>query len=165
MARKVFFSFHYEPDNWRAAQVRTMGVIEGDSPVSDNAWEQVTNGGGAAIEKWIAAEMAGKSCAVVLIGSGTAGRKWISHEISKAWNDKKGVLGIYIHNLKNSDKQQSYKGGNPFDYVTLTASGTQLSTMVSVYDPPFTDSTQVYNHIKTNLAAWVESAIVARTNN
>jgi MTH538 TIR-like domain (DUF1863) len=165
MPRKVFFSFHYEPDNWRAAQVRTMGVIEGDAPVSDNSWEEVTKGGDPAIEKWIAAEMAGKSCAVVLIGSGTAGRKWISHEISKAWNDNKGVLGIHIHNLKKSNRQQSYKGSNPFDHVTFTATGAKLSTLVSVYDPPFSHSTQVYDHIKSNLATWVEAAIIQRANN
>lgn len=29
MARRVFTSFHYVPDNWRASQVRNMGKIEG----------------------------------------------------------------------------------------------------------------------------------------
>lgn len=38
MARRVFFSFHYKPDNWRAAQVRNAGVVEGNTPVSDNDW-------------------------------------------------------------------------------------------------------------------------------
>ena len=28
MARRVFFSFHYKPDNSRAAQVRNMGMVE-----------------------------------------------------------------------------------------------------------------------------------------
>lgn len=32
MARKVFFSFHYQPDNWRVSQVRNIGVIEGNQP-------------------------------------------------------------------------------------------------------------------------------------
>ena len=79
MARKVFYSFHYTPDNWRAAQVRQMGVIEGDAPCSDNDWEKVTKGGDDAIKKWIAGQMSGKSCVVVLIGNDTAGRKWINH--------------------------------------------------------------------------------------
>ena len=84
MARKVFFSFHYKPDNSRAAQVRNMGVIEGNKPVSDNDWETVTGGGDAAIKKWIAGQLNGKSCAVVLAGSAAANRKWINHEIGKA---------------------------------------------------------------------------------
>jgi hypothetical protein len=165
MARKVFYSFHYNPDNWRASQVRQMGVIEGDAPVSDNDWEKVTKGGDDAIKNWITRQMSGKSCAVVLIGADTAGRKWITHEIVKAWDDKKGVLGIYIHNLKNTDQKQSTKGGNPFDHVTLGANGPKLSSVVKAYDPPYSDSTQVYAHIKNNLSDWVEAAITIRNAN
>ena len=39
MARKCFYSFHYQPDNVRASQVRNIGAIEGNQPVSDNDWE------------------------------------------------------------------------------------------------------------------------------
>ena len=46
MARRTFYSFHHKPDNWRASQVRNMGVIEGNRPVSDNDWEQIKKGGG-----------------------------------------------------------------------------------------------------------------------
>jgi hypothetical protein len=95
VARKVFFSFHYLPDAWRASQIRNMGVLEGNPPVSDNQWETIVGGGDAAIERWIDAQMSGRSCAIVLIGSATAGRKWITYEISKAWNDGKGVVGIH----------------------------------------------------------------------
>ncbi len=51
MARRCFYTFHYKPDNARAAQARNMGVIAGNAPVSDNAWETVTKGGDAAIRK------------------------------------------------------------------------------------------------------------------
>jgi hypothetical protein len=30
MAHRVFFSFHYKPDCWRASQVRNMGVVDGN---------------------------------------------------------------------------------------------------------------------------------------
>jgi hypothetical protein len=83
MARKVFYSFHYKPDNSRAAQVRNIGVLEGNNPVSDNQWETITRGGDAAIERWIANQMQGRSCTIVLIGQNTANRKWINHEIIK----------------------------------------------------------------------------------
>jgi hypothetical protein len=39
MARKVFFSFYYDGDGWRASQVRNMGALEGNAPCSDNDWE------------------------------------------------------------------------------------------------------------------------------
>ena len=38
-------------------------------PVSDNDWEKVTKKGDAAIKKWIADLMHGRSCTVVLVGS------------------------------------------------------------------------------------------------
>jgi len=162
MARKVFFSFHFKPDNWRAAQVRNAGVVEGNAPVSDNDWEAIKRGGDAAIQRWIDTQLEGKSCAVVLIGSGTAGRKWITHEISKAWNEGKGVVGVYVHNLKDASGNQSAKGANPFDYVTMKRDGATLSSIVKVYDPPYWISTQVYDHIKNNIDAWVEEAIRIR---
>ncbi len=164
MARRVFYSFHYKPDNWRASQVRNMGVIEGNRPCSDNDWESITKGGDEKIKKWIAEQLDGKSCAVILIGANTAGRKWINHEIVKAWNDKKGVVGVYAHNLQDSDKKQSPKGSDPFASIKDGDSGKMLSAIVKAYDPPYTTSTSVYNHIKDSLATWVEEAITIRNN-
>jgi hypothetical protein len=43
----------------------------------------------------------GRTCLVVLIGSLTARRKWVKYEIEQAWNAGPGVVGIYIHNLKD----------------------------------------------------------------
>jgi len=164
MARRTFFSFHYKPDNWRASQVRNMGVIEGNAPVSDNEWESITRGGDEAIKRWIDGQLEGKSCAIVLIGTNTAGRKWIKYEIEKSWNDGKGLLGIYIHNLKDKDGNQSAKGQNPFDDLTMKRDNQRLSSIVKAYDPPYYTSTYVYDHIKNNLASWVEEAISIRNN-
>ena len=75
MKRRSFFSFHYKPDAWRAAQVRNMGMVDGNNPVSDNDWETITQGGDAKIKKWIADQLDGRSCTIVLVGSNTAGRK------------------------------------------------------------------------------------------
>lgn len=162
MERRAFYSFHYKPDNWRASQVRNMGVVEGNRPVSDNDWETIKKGGDAAIKKWIDGQLNGKSVAIVLIGEKTAGRKWIKYEIKKAWEDGKGVLGIYIHNLKDKDGNQSSKGRNPFDDFTIN--GVSLAKIVKAYDPPFSTSKYVYDHIKENLADWIEKAIEIRGN-
>ena len=162
MARKVFFSFHYKPDNWRGSQVRNIGAVEGNQPCSDNDWEEITKGGDEAIEKWIVGQLSGKSCAVVLIGSGTAGRKWINFEIKQAWDSKKGVLGIYVHNLKDSNEKQSTKGANPFASFTLSEGKTALSSIVKAYDPPFASSLNVYGYIKDNISDWIEEAIIIR---
>ena len=161
--RRTFFSFHYKPDNWRASQVRNMGVVEGNEPVSDNDWETVTKGGDAAIRRWINDQMRGKSCAIILIGSNTSGRKWIKYEIEKAWNDGKGVVGIYIHNLQEQQRRPVAQRSEPF--LQLHRKRKRLSNIVKSYDPPYKRSTNVYAHIKDNIADWVEEAIRIRSRN
>lgn len=162
MARKAFYSFHFQPDNWRASQVRNIGVVEGNKPASDNDWEALKRRGDAGIQKWIDDQLYGRSCAVVLIGSKTAGRKWIDCEIKKAWSDNKGVLGVFVYNLKDSAGAQSTKGSNPFDDFTVGDTGKKVSSLVKAYDPPYTSSTNVYQHISDNLADWIEKAIEIR---
>ena len=164
MARRAFYSFHYIPDCSRAAQIRNMGVIEGNVPASDNDWEAVKKGGDAAIQRWIDGQLDGKSCAVVLIGANTAGRKWIKYEIETAWNAGKGVVGIYIHGLKDFDGEQCSQGRNPFDDFTMKRDNAKLSSFVKAYNPPYFDSKQVYAYIKNNLADWLDEAILIREN-
>jgi hypothetical protein len=164
MARKVFYSFHFKPDNWRVSQVRNIGAIEDNKPAPDNDWEAIKASGDQAIKSWINNQMKGRTCAIVLIGEKTAGRKWIEYEIKKSWNDGKGLLGIYIHNLKNKDGEQSNKGKNPFDGFTVGDNKKTLSSIVKTYDPPSSTSTKVYEYIKENLETWVGTAIDIRNS-
>jgi len=165
MARRCFYSFHYKPDSFRASQVREIGAIEGNSPVSDNDWEAVTGGGDPAIERWIAGQMKERSCTIVLVGSDTADRKWINYEIKKSWNDGMGVVGIHIHGLKHSDGKVSTKGGNPFDYVNLTGSFYKLSSFVKCFNPKGGTSKEKYAWISKHLSNAVEEAVKIRKAN
>ena len=81
MARRVFYSFHYKPDVHRAAQVRNIGMVEGNRPASDNDWESIKRGGDVAIKRWIDNQLIGRTCTIVLVGLETANRKWINYEI------------------------------------------------------------------------------------
>lgn len=103
MKRQVFFSFHYSEDIWRVGQVRNMGIVESQRLFSDNGWEKVRLKSDSAIKAWIDSEMKMRSCVVVLIGNKTASRKWVQYEIEQAWKLGKGIVGIYIHNLANSN--------------------------------------------------------------
>lgn len=165
MARRVFYSFHYSPDCWRAATVRNIGSLEGNRPAPDNDWETVKKGGDAAIKKWIAGQMKGRSCTVVLVGSNTANRKWINHEIIKSWDWGMGVVGINIHGLKNSDGKVSAKGTNPFSKIGLGDTGKKLSSLVKCYDPVGINSQERYAWIKKHLANAAEEAIRIRNEN
>ncbi len=160
MTRRAFYSFHYKPDNWRASQVRTMGLLEGNKPATDNDWEKIEKGGDKAIQKWIDDQLYRKSVLIVLIGENTAERKWINYEIKKAWDDGKGVIGIHIHNLKDSDGNQSNEGSNPFKGFDVN--GKPLDGIVKTYNPSYKTSISVYNNIKENLSKWIEEAIEIR---
>ena len=160
MARKVFYSFHYANDYWRTQQIRNIGFIEGSKPASANDWEAVKRGGDTAIENWIDNQLVGKSCTVVLVGAETANRKWVIHEIIQSWNAKKGVLGIRIHKLKDSDGNQGVAGPNPFDNVTVR--GTPMSSIVKIYSPNTTVSTEAYKIISDGIADWIETAVEIR---
>lgn len=160
MKRQVFYSFYYNEDNWRAAQVRNMGILEGNSPSLDNDWETITKGGDSAIQRWIDSQMQNRSCAVLLIGSNTSGRKWINYEIKKAWESNKGLVGINIHRLLDRNSQSSMKGSNPFGNFHLN--GKSMSSVVKVYDPPYLNSKDVYNYIKMNISKWIEEGIEIR---
>lgn len=165
MARRCFFSFHYQPDCQRASQVRQIGAIEGNRAASDNDWEAVTRGGDEAIKRWIADQMSGRTCTVVLVGNGTARRKWINQEIIKSWDDGLGVVGIRIHGLKNLNGETATAGDNPFDYVTHGPTKMPLSSIVKCYDPVGFDSKDKYAWIAAHLEDAVEEAIKIRNSN
>ena len=165
MARRVFYSFHYAPDAMRVSQVRQIGALEGNRPASDNDWEKVVEGGDAAIKKWIAGQMKGRSCTLVLVGQNTAKRKWIDYEILQSWNADMGVVGMRIHGLKNTDGKIAPMGTNPFDHLTHGPTKKKLSSIVKCYNPTGTNSKERYAWITKNLANAVEEAIRIRDAN
>lgn len=116
MARRVFFSFHYTNDIWRANQVRNANVVAGPDTAGffdHSEYEEAKKSGKAAIERMILRHLNGTSVTVVLIGTETADRPWAKFEIEKSIEQKNGLLGIYIHHLKNVDGEISYRGTKP----------------------------------------------------
>ena len=157
MTRQVFYSFHYDEDVMRVQQIRNIGAIEDNKPVSPNEWETIKRSGDKSIQHWIDENMRYRSCVIVLIGTYTASRKWVKYEIERAWNMGKGLFGIYIHNIRDPRKGTSEKGVNPFSQFKVA--GQPLSNFVPVYDPKSSDA---YNDIRSNIDKWVENAIKMR---
>jgi len=152
----VFYSFHFDNDVFRVQQIRNMGVIDGNEPVSANDWEQLKRAGVGAVERWIDSNMKYKRCVVVLIGSQTATRPWVQYEIKKAWRERRGLLGIYIHNLKCPRTGTCVKGRNPFELFNV--GGRPMVSLVQAHDPSSSDA---YGDIARNMQNWVASAIAS----
>lgn len=116
MAKRVFFSFHYDRDSWRVSIVRNSQVIDNydKTPFYDKAgWEQIKKKGDAAIQNWIDEQMRGSSVTVVLVGYETASRRWVKYEIQQSQALGKGLIGIDISKINNQSGETDPTGPNP----------------------------------------------------
>lgn len=140
MARRVFFSFHYERDIWRASQVRNSWVTKPDREAAGfwdaASWEEVKKKGEEAVKRWIDKQLEGTSVTIVLIGAETSEREYVRYEIIQSYNKGNGLLGVYIHNLKDKNGQTDRKGNNPFDYIYIEQNGRKVyfSQLYPTYD-------------------------------
>ncbi len=153
MARRVFFSFYYERDNWRVGPVRNSWVTKPDRESAgfwDSAiWEEVKKKGDDAIKRWIDKQLEGTSVTAVLIGAETSEREYVQYEIKRSWEEGKGLCGIYIHKLKDRNGNTDRQGSNPFGRFTFKRNGAIVA--IPTYD-------WVTNDGYTNLASWIEKA-------
>lgn len=139
-----------------------MGKVSDNSTFSDNDWEEVKEKSDAKIKEWIDNQLAMRSCLVVLVGATTSGRKWINYEIEKAYELKKGIVGIHVHGLKDKDGKQTSKGSNPFYKIYIGENNERLSKYVTCYDTPYSLSKNVYDDIEKHIEQLIEDAIAAK---
>ena len=161
MARKIYFSYNYEKDGKRIDEIRNMGVVKDIKPATKEEWDKICSEGDASIKKWIDDKMKDADCVVVFIGEETLSRKWIRYEIEKAWNEGKGLLGVYVHNLEDPVTGKCKKGDNPFEHFTMNRDGQKLRSVIKCYDPEPNDA---YNCIIDNLDYWIDDAMSIRNN-
>ena len=143
MARRLFFSFHYERDVWRASIVRNSWVTKPDRETAGffdaGIWEEAKKKGDSAIKEMIDDALVGTTVTAVLIGTETSGRPYVKYEIDGSIARGNGLLGIRIHNIKDKDGKTDSWGSNP------------LPSGYAVYDWVTDDG-------YTNLGSWVEAA-------
>jgi hypothetical protein len=149
LAKRVFFSFHYERDAWRAAQVRNIWVTKPDREAvfRDAAgWEAVKRQGDDAIRRWIEDRLENTSVTVVLIGTETCNREWVRYEIQRSYEKGNRIVGIYIHTLRDQNGNTEPKGDIDFGKIG------------GKYD--FDELARVYDWVEDNgyekLGEWIE---------
>ena len=157
MTRRVFLSFDYERDICRAGQVRNCWITEPDRETSGfvdaDSWEKLNWKGDEAVQKWIDRELERSSVTVVLISYKTGNSELVNYEIKQSRLLGKGLLGIYIHNLKDQDGKTDLKGENPLDNFCTEKKGEikYLSQIYPTYDWVDDDGCN-------NIADWIEEA-------
>jgi hypothetical protein len=146
MARRTFFSFHYERDVTRASVVRNSSKTRTNIDpewIEAGIWEEAKTKGDAVIKKLISDGLRNTSVTAVLIGAQTSTRQWVNEEIRQSEERGNGIFGIYIHNIKDFNGRADSKGANP------------LPAKYPTYDWVNDDG---YN----NLGKWVDDAYDAR---
>jgi hypothetical protein len=126
MARRVFFSFHYQRDVWRVNQIRNLDQIVGTSAAGfadASLWEESKRKGDAAIKMMIDDGLINTSVTIVCIGSQSAGRKYINYEIERSIARGNAIFGLQIHHLKDRYVQSDPVGATP---TKLIAAGSAL---------------------------------------
>lgn len=104
MARRAFFSFHYQHDIFRANVVRNSWVTrdrEAAGFFDASLWEEAQIKGDAAIRALIDAGLKNTSVTVVLIGKETATRPYVKYEIEQSIARGNGLLGVRIEKIRD----------------------------------------------------------------
>lgn len=158
MARKVFFSFHYKNDVWRANQVRNSWVTQGKEAagfIDSVDFEKIEKEGDAAIKKWIDNQLAGTSVTVVLVGSDTSNRSYVKYELQKSYERGNGILAVHINQLKDKDGNTSSKGNTTFGELGKDKDGNSIYFFQIAKEHDYVDD----NGYK-NLGNWIDRYVI-----
>lgn len=134
MAKRVFFSFHYDDvEMFRANVVRNHWLTKEDREDAGffdaSMWESARRRGDDALRRLIDDGLENTTLTVVLIGSETFSRRWVRYEIIRSMQRGNGMFGIHINSIRDRDRQVRVAGPDPFDYlgVQYNSNGTALT--------------------------------------
>jgi hypothetical protein len=124
MAKRVFFSFHYQDvTDFRANVVRNHWMTKPNRGAAGffdaSVWEEAKKDSNLAIKRLINGGLSNTSCTCVLIGSQTYARPWVRYEIFKSIAKGNYLFGVHINEIRGRDQQTKVLGPNPFDHVAL----------------------------------------------
>lgn len=124
MAKRVFFSFHYQDViDFRANVVRQHWVTKDDREEAGyfdaSLWESAKRTGDENLKRLINDGLNGTTVTAVLVGSQTYSRRWVRYEIFKslAWGNR--LFGVHINSIPGKDRQTKSPGANPFEYLGI----------------------------------------------
>jgi hypothetical protein len=127
LARRTFFSFHYEPDVTRAWVVRNSWVTKLAQGERDDAgffdssvFEAMQRESDDALKRFLRDGLRNTAVTCVLVGTETTLRRWVRYEIFRSFMRGNGLLAVRIHTIPGFNKRQAARGSNPFDNVAFT---------------------------------------------
>jgi len=120
MAKRVFFSFHYQDViDFRANVVRNHKTTKHESAGYFDAsiWEDAKRTSDLALKRLINDELQNTTVTCVLVGTHTFERRWVDYEIMRSlWKGNK-IIAVHINGIKGRDGRTKEKGNNPLSYL------------------------------------------------
>ena len=154
MARKVYFSFHYDRDVVRVSRIRNSNVVASNydrTTFLDHAdWESIKKQGDSAIKNWIDNQLIGSTVTCVLIGRLTDTRRWVHYEIEQSILRKNAILAVYVHNMKDFGGNTDGPGFNPL--AKHKVGNRDLDLIAPAYDWELHDGYK-------NFGLWIDEAV------
>lgn len=127
MAKRVFFSFHYQDViDFRANVVRRHWMTKPDREEAGffdaSLWESAKRIGGTAVKRLVNDGLNNTSVTCVLVGSETYARPWVRYEILKSYRRGNALRVVHINSIKGKDELTKPQGPNPLRYVGVSFS-------------------------------------------
>lgn len=132
MAKRVFFSFHYQDVvDFRANVVRKHWVTKPGREICGyydaSIWEAAKKQGDVALKRLINGGLEQTSNTCVLVGNQTYERPWVRYELLKSFKRGNHVFGVHINSIMCKNGKTKIKGPNPLEYVGVSFSGSGLT--------------------------------------
>lgn len=127
MARRVFFSFHYQDViDFRANVVRNHWLTKPDREEAGffdaSIWETARKTGSLALKRLINGGLDGTSNTCVLIGAETFARPWVRYELLKSFRRGNHLFGVHINGIRSKSGAVKPFGPNPLEFVGVSYS-------------------------------------------
>jgi hypothetical protein len=129
MARRVFFSFHYNKDVQRSEVVKKSQFLKDKQLAGffdSSAMEEAKRKDRDSLRRFLKKEMEGSSVVCVLVGEETANRPWVRFEILQGLMDARGIIGVRVHTIAGFDRKTTNPGPNPFELLGVYCKGNSV---------------------------------------
>jgi hypothetical protein len=149
VAKRVFFSFHYQDViDFRANVVRQHWLTKPDRDAAGffdaSIWGNAKLSGDTGIKRVINAGLENTTVTTILIGTATYARRWVRYEIMKSFRRANAIFAVHINSIKGRDQFTKAKGLNPLQYLGVRYSESGLmATLLQYLDGEWKEYTDI----------------------
>jgi hypothetical protein len=164
MAKRVFFSFHYQDVyDFRVNVVRNHWLTKPNCSEAGffdaSIWESAKKTSSIALKRLINSEIQNTSVTCILIGSHTWSRPWVRYEIFKSYKRGNHIIGVHINSIRGKDKRTKNIGLNPLDFLGVSFSLNGLyATLIEYINGKWLEYTEIDGRSTCRLSKPISSS-------